>query len=443
MSVFVINKDGTRLMPTTEAKARKLLKSGKAEKFKYDPFTIKLTYMAENNTQPIEFTEDAGYQHIGVSLKSEKHEYVSAEYTLLNDEKKKHDECRKYRKTKRNRLRHRKVRFSNRKRPKGWLAPSLKNNADRHIDLFKKYNEVCPIVSVTVEVGQFDTQVLKAIEEGKPVPEGLDYQHGEKYGYDTLREAVFARDKHKCIICGKENIPLRLHHLGFWKGDHSNRMSNLGTVCEGCHIPKNHQPNGKLWGLGPRKGFAEAAFMNTVKWYIYNAIKEILEETHITYGTVTKRERLSRNIEKSHANDAYCIGEFRPKHRAKTQCFEKRRRNNRTLEKFYDAKYVDVRDGKTKKAAELGCNRTSRSVSRSNPSNERIFRGKKVSKGRRSIRTQRYMYQPGDVVLFDGRKRIVKGTHNKGASVQLIGGGDISPGKIKLHHHVGGWRQTV
>ena len=139
---------------------------------------------------------------------------------------------------------------------------------------------------------------------------------------------------------------------------------------------------------------------------------------------------------------AYCIGSMRPKNRTKTTYFEKRRRNNRMLEKFYDAKYVDIRDGKTKKAAELGCNRTNRSVPRSNPQNERIFRREKISKGRRSIRTQRYLYQPGDIVIFDGKKRVVKGTHNKGASVQLIGGGDISPRKIRLHHHVGGWRQV-
>ena len=309
------------------------------------------------------------------------------------------------------------------------------------------YYEVCPITKVTLEMGQFDPAVLDAIEQGKPVPQGTDYQHGSRYGYDTLREAVFARDNYKCLCCGRsaieDGVALRLHHVGFRTGDRSNRLANLASVCENCHIPKNHNPGGKLWDLKPSKGTASAAFMNSVKWHIYEKVNSFGVETHITYGAVTKRTRRDLNIEKSHANDAYCIGSMRPKHRTKTLHFEKRRRNNRILEKFYDAKYVDVRDGKTKKAAALGCNRISRSVPRNNPHNERIFREKKASKGRRSIRTQRYPYQPGDTVFFEGKKRIVKGTHNKGASVQLIGGGDISPRMIKLHHHIGGWRQVI
>ena len=43
MSVVVISKTGERLMPTSEYRARKLLKSGKAIKYSYHPFTIQLT----------------------------------------------------------------------------------------------------------------------------------------------------------------------------------------------------------------------------------------------------------------------------------------------------------------------------------------------------------------------------------------------------------------
>ena len=449
MTTFVISKEGERLMPTFNIrKIRKLLRSGKAKIVKHRPFTVQLLYDTTNGVQPIELSEDTGYQHIGVSLKSDKHEYVSAEYTLLKDEKTRHDDQRReHRRPRRNRKRYRKARFDNRRKPDEWLAPSLKNKADRHVDILKIYCAVCPVTDVTLEMGQFDIAVLDAIEQGKPVLEGTDYHHGPRYGFDTLREAVFARDGYKCRCCGKsairDGVILRIHHVGFRTGDRSNRLSNLASVCEKCHSPKNHKPGGKLWDMKPPKGTASASFMNTVRWHIGEEIKTLGLETHITYGAVTKRERLSRNIIKSHANDAYCIGNCRPKHRTKTLCFEKRRRNNRILEKFYDAKYVDIRDGKTKKAAELGCNRTDRSIPRNNSQNERNFRGVKKSKGRRGIGTQRYLHQPGDVVIFEGRKRIVKGTHNKGASVQLTGGDDISPRKMKLHHHVCGWRQIV
>ena len=449
MTTFVISAEGEKLMPTTNIKKiRKLLRSGRAKIVKHQPFTVQLLYDTTSGVQPVELSVDTGYQHIGVSLKSEKQEYVSAEYTLLKDEKQHHDDQRReVRRPRRNRKRYRKVRFDNRNKPEGWLAPSLRNKADRHIDIFRMYDEVCPITKVTLEMGQFDPAVLTVVEQGKPIPVGTDYQHGPRYGYDTLREAVFARDGYRCLCCGKsaihDGVILRIHHVGFRAGDRSNRLSNLATVCEKCHSPKNHKPGGKLWDLKPPKGMASASFMNTVKWHIYEDVKSFGVEASITYGAVTKRTRIDLNIGKSHANDAYCIGSLRPKHRTRTLYFEKRRRNNRILEKFYDAKYVDIRDGKTKKAAELGCNRTSRSIPRSNSQNERIFRGKKVSKGRRSIRTQRYLYQPGDIVIFEGRNRTVKGTHNKGASVQLIGGGDISPRKIRLLHHVGGWRQVM
>ena len=41
--VFVLSKTNKKLMPTSEYKARKLLKCGKAIIYKYRPFTIKLT----------------------------------------------------------------------------------------------------------------------------------------------------------------------------------------------------------------------------------------------------------------------------------------------------------------------------------------------------------------------------------------------------------------
>jgi hypothetical protein len=63
-------------------------------------------------------------------------------------------------------------------------------------------------------------------------------------------------------------------------------------------------------------------------------------------------------LAKTHANDAYAMGEFHPKHRHQEEHFKKRRRNNRVLSKFYDAKYLDVRDHTIKKGDQLGCNRT-------------------------------------------------------------------------------------
>ena len=70
--VFVIADNGTRLMPTSRYRARKLLNAGKAVIYKYQPFTIRLSQVSQRNTQPIELCMDTGSEHIGISVKSEK-----------------------------------------------------------------------------------------------------------------------------------------------------------------------------------------------------------------------------------------------------------------------------------------------------------------------------------------------------------------------------------
>ena len=135
MTVFVISKGGKPLMPTSRfGKVRHMLKDGRAVVYCRNPFTIQLTYDTADYTQPIEICQDAGYQHIGVSVKSESTEYVSAQYDLLKGEKENHDDCRKYRRSRRNRKRYRAPRHENRRvsKKEGWIAPSLKNKADRH-----------------------------------------------------------------------------------------------------------------------------------------------------------------------------------------------------------------------------------------------------------------------------------------------------------------------
>ena len=86
MSVAVISKSGIRLMPTSEYRARHLLKLGKAVIEQYRPiFTIRLTEREDGDIQLIEYASDTGYQHVGVSIKSEKHEFVHAQYDMLSN----------------------------------------------------------------------------------------------------------------------------------------------------------------------------------------------------------------------------------------------------------------------------------------------------------------------------------------------------------------------
>ena len=447
MSVCVVTPDRKPLMPTSEYRARRLLKSGKAVIYRHRPFTIMLTRVVSENVQPIEYCCDTGYQHIGVSIKSEYHEYFDGQFDMLYDEKKRHDDKRKYRRTRRNRLRYRKPRFDNRcaSKKKGWLAPSLRNVRDQHIRIFERFKAVMPITSATFEMGSFDVHAMHEFEETGTVLKGEDYQKGPRYGLNSLRKAVFQRDGHTCQVCGKsihDGAVLRVHHLGYLKGDHSNRMSNLLTVCTKCHTASNHKPGGKLYGLKPKaRPFMGAAFMNSVRWQMFEALKNAYPdvEWHMTYGAATQAARKARSLEKSHANDAYAMGRLHPGHRSSFQHFKKLRRNNRILEKFYDAKYIDCRDGKKKKGSELSCGRTNRSEPRRSDKNLRIYRALKVSRGRRSVRRKHYDIQPYDRVVCNGNVFTAKGMHCRGARIMLGSGKSVPKKSVSSLRYAGGY----
>ena len=442
-------------MPCTNPKKiRKLLKEKHARIYKHDPFTIQLLYESEKNTQPVEICEDTGYLSVGLSIKSEKHEYVREELSLLKDEKQRHMDQGKYRRQRRNRKRYRKPRFDNRKKPDGWLPPSLQHKAEAHVSRALKYAEVLPLSSITIETAKFDTALLSALESGE-VLEGRDYQQGLRYMQESQRIAVFERDDYTCRICGKssfrDNAILCLHHIGFRNGDRSNRATNLLTVCTHCHTPANHKPRGKLWDLKPAgKLRADAAFMNAVRFRILEMFREAFPDITVnaTYGAMTADVRKMRNIPKSHTNDAYAMGEYHPKHRAYERKLQKRRRNNRILEKFYDAVYIDRRDGSKRKGAELPSGRAKRNMNLSGP-NLRIFRGHREAPGRRQIRRRRYPIQPHDRFIYRGEIYEAKGMQNGGTRIQYCDRADpkhaltVKPENVRIIRHAGGWYETA
>lgn len=446
--VCVIAKSGQRLMPTSRVKARKLLKTGKAVIFSRMPFAIQLNYeISKPAVQETELCVDTGSEHIGISVKSKKHEYVHLQADNLSDEKERHDAQRSYRRARRNRKRYRKLRFDNRKKSEAWLAPSVQHKKDNHIRLIKRILEVLPITRVVLEVGQFDPALMRATEKGETLS-GADYQHGTQFGLANIREAVFVRDNYTCRCCGKgirDGRILKVHHNIHRSKGGTDGVDNLVTVCSKCHTPANHK-DGKPLASGAFKKvlpLKDAAFMNIVRWQIVNEVRGTFKDIEVitTYGSYTKASRRKLGqLSKTHANDAYAMGEFHPTHRHKEVRIKKRRRNSRVLSKFYDAKYVDNRTGQIKKGAEIGCNRTDRSVPRNNPNSERIYRGRKVSNGKVTVRKHRYYFQPFDTVIYRGSITAVKGVHCNGARVMLENGKSVKLTDIQLIKHTGGWQ---
>ena len=219
-------------------------------------------------------------------------------------------------------------------------------------------------------------------------------------------------------------------------------MDELITCCSNCHTPANHKKGGKLYGYTPHpmKSYAGAAVMNQMRWKILDQAKAIAPDVFIrtTYGTNTKAMRTFLGLEKSHVNDAYSMGDFYPEKRAELRVIQKVRRNNRILEKFYDAKYIDSRDGAKRKGAELASGRTCRNKNL-NGENMRIYRQRKVSKGRRAIRRSRYPIQPNDRVKYNGSIYKVKGCQHYGEYVVLDNGNSVSVKSVIPVGHAGGW----
>ena len=412
--VFVLNRYGRPLMSTTPRKARLLLKTGKAKIVKHDPFfTIQLVFGSSGYCQPVALGIDAGYQKIGYSAITETDELLCGELTLLKGVSERLTTRRMYRRTRRTRKRHRQPRFDNRRRHTGWFAPSIQHKHDGHVLLVQLIESFLPVTEKTLEVASFDIHKLK-----NPTIFGDEYQQGKQYNYHNVREYVLHRDNHECQNPDCKNRVtqkiLQTHHISYWQGDMSNRPGNLITLCTTCHIPKNHGKKQFLWGWKPKlRTFKSETFMTTVRKRLVNTL-----HCATTYGYVTKQQRNALNLSKSHTNDAFVIAGGTTQKRANSACLEQIRRNNRSLQKFYDAQYLDTRTEKKASGQDLFSGRRTRNK-QLNEENLHVYRGRKLKKGRVSIRKQRYQYQPKDIVRYKGKQYQVKGMQNYGQYIKL------------------------
>lgn len=344
---YVLNKRGEPLMPCSPGKARILLKQQKACVVKRTPFTIKLLHGSAGYKQPITLGVDAGSKHVGLSASTEKRELYSEEFTPRNDVVELLSTRRQNRRSRRNRkTRYRAPRFNNRvhSKHKGWLAPSVEVKIQEHITVIKRICRILPITLVRVETAEFDTQRLKAMLAGKPLPVGTDYQLGEMYDEYNVRQYVLKRDNYTCQCCGahttaKKAVKLHVHHLESRKVG-GNAPSNLITLCTTCH---NNLHKGKITLDGKKRGktLRDAAFMGIMRNTLLTRLRN---ELHIpvqnTYGYITKLLREQNDIKKSHVNDARCISKH-PLAEPCSICYRTKaiRHHNRQIHKAKILKY--------------------------------------------------------------------------------------------------------
>ena len=301
--IYVRSKEGKALMPSDRGgRIGYLLRHGKAYVVSRVPFIVQLDYESTTYTQEVSLGIDAGSKHIGVSASSEKKELLAAQVELRNDVVNLLSTRSELRRTRRNRkTRYRKVRFDNRKRKDGWLAPSIELKVESHLKVIRLVHKLLPITKTTIEVAQFDAQKIK-----NPDIKGEEYQQGEQMGFWNVREYVLARDGHRCIHCkGKSRNPiLNVHHLESRKTG-GNSPSNLVTLCETCH-KAYHRGEFEL-KIKRGSSLRDAAVMNIMRWAVYERAKEEFGNVNLTYGYITKHTRIENGIAKTHASDAFCI----------------------------------------------------------------------------------------------------------------------------------------
>lgn len=374
MLAYVLNEHGKPLMPCHPAKARILLKQGKARVVGRKPFVIQLVYGSSGYKQPITLGVDSGYGHVGLSACTTKKEILNAELELRSNIVELNSQRREYRRTRRNRKTwYRQPRFLNRKKKEGWLAPSVQHKIATHLRIIEKIAQILPVSQIVVEVAAFDIQKIK-----NPEISGIEYQHGEQAGFWNTREYVLHRDGHTCRNCkGKsKDVVLEVHHLQSRQtgGDHP---ENLITLCSKCHQKVS---KGKLkLKISPSKGFKSETFMTSVRWQLVNLLKASGYAVKHSYGYITKHLRISAGIPKSHANDAFIIAGGNQQPRESAWKVWQNRRNNRGIQ-----------------------------------TNRKGYAP--------AIRKRRYQYQPGDLVKAKHDCFCVKGVFNYGTWVRLIAG---------------------
>ena len=124
--VYVINRNGHRLMPCKAAKARKLLRAGRAKVVGRSPFTIKLLWDCEEHVQEV-VGMDKGRNTTGICCVGKGEILLSGEIEHRKDVKEKLDSRRAHRRSRRQRQWYRFPHWKNRASSKrsGRLPPSI------------------------------------------------------------------------------------------------------------------------------------------------------------------------------------------------------------------------------------------------------------------------------------------------------------------------------
>jgi len=314
--VFLIDSNKTPLNPVHPAQARKLLDSEKAAVFQCYPFTLILKRVIENpNVYPLTLKIDPGSKFTGIALVTNQGNVVWAMELQHRGQQIKDAllHRRAVRRARRNRhTRYRQARFLNRKRPDGWVAPSLRHRILTIETWVKRLQKFAPLDSIAQELVKFDTQAIQ-----NPEISGIEYQQGTLKGYEC-REYLLEKWNRQCAYCGVKDVPLEIEHIQPKSQGGSDRISNLCLACHKCNQRKGNRDikdflKGKSDVLNrvlkqAKTTLKDAASVNSTRWALFNTLKSFGLPVSNGTGGQTKFNRIRFSLPKAHWIDAACVG---------------------------------------------------------------------------------------------------------------------------------------
>ncbi|MEQ8382934.1 MAG: RNA-guided endonuclease IscB [Coleofasciculus sp. A1-SPW-01] len=322
MRVFVLDKKLKPLDPCHPARARELLNKGRAKVFKRYPFTIVLQdrVIEDSVTHFHRIKIDPGSKTTGISVVQEETGRVTNALEISHrgqQIKDALDSRSSLRRGRRNRkTRYRKPRFLNRTRKEGWLPPSLESRIANIETWVRRIRKLCPITAISQELVRFDLQ-----HKQNPEISGIEYQRGELFGFE-VKEYLLAKWNRKCAYCGIENVPFEIEHILAKSKGGSNRVSNLCLSCHSCNQNKGNQPIEEFLKREPevlkrvlaqaKAPLKDATAVNATRWELYRRLQSTGLPVELGSGGLTKFNRQTRGIEKTHAFDAACVGASTP-----------------------------------------------------------------------------------------------------------------------------------
>jgi 5-methylcytosine-specific restriction endonuclease McrA len=331
--VFVLDDARRPLSPCSPARARQLLREGKAAVFRRYPFTIILKReITGAKPMPVTVKIDPGSKTTGLAV-VQGCQRLPAKVIwggeLEHRGRKIRDALvarRARRRNRRNRLRYRKPRFRTRgqinnaeatyerRRAAGWLPPSLMHRVETILTWINRLRRYAPVGRIAMELVRFDMQAMQ-----RPGIAGVEYQQGELAGYE-IREYLLEKWGRACAYCGAEHVPLEIDHIQPRSKGGSSRVSNLTLACHRCNQRKGNLSVAEFLADKPeilkrilaraKIPLADAAAVNATRWRLHSELKALGLPVETASGGRTKWNRSRLGWEKTHWLDAAAVGDI-------------------------------------------------------------------------------------------------------------------------------------